>query len=197
VRGNKILVFITRDWTYGGVFQYRAGLPMPVPLATQTPSMSALEYQPTFANRVPGEPLFTVDLNCHCYDPNKTYVLNPKAWTQPAVGTFGTSAAYYSDYRKQRRPAESMSLGRTFKIRERASFNIQMQLINVFNRAFFNDPRNSDITEPRSTIAPYGNVNPNSGFGAINTVTPVSGAGLAAIVNIAPRTGLLVGKFTF
>ena len=196
VKANKILSLVTKDWTYGAVLQYRAGLPMPVPLATQTPSMSALEYQTTFANRVSGEPLFTVDLNCHCYDPNKTYVLNPKAWTQPAAGTFGSSAAYYSDYRKQRRPVESMSLGRTFKIRERTGFNIQMQLLNVFNRAYFNDPRNTDITEARSFLT-NGNVNPNSGFGAINTVTGVSGAGLAAIVNIAPRTGLLVGKFTF
>jgi hypothetical protein len=71
-----------------------------------------------------------------------------------------------------------------------------MQLLNVFNRAFYNDPRNSDITEPRSALA-NGNVNPNSGFGAIQTTTGVAGAGLAAIVNIAPRTGLLVGRFTF
>jgi hypothetical protein len=197
IKGNKILSWISKDWTYAAVLQYRSGLPMPVPLATQNPPLNNMLYQTTFADRVPGEPLFTVDLNCHCYDPNKTYVLNPKAWTQPAPGTFGTSAAYYSDYRKQRRPVENMSLGRTFRITEKANFNIQIQFLNVFNRAFFNDPRNSDITEARSSIAPYGNNNPNSGFGAINTITAVAGAGIPAIVNISPRTGLLVGRFTF
>jgi hypothetical protein len=67
---------------------------------------------------VPGEPLSTVDLNCHCDKPNRTYVLNQQAWAQPAPATFGTPAAYYSDYRKQLRPAENMSIGRTFRIKQ-------------------------------------------------------------------------------
>ena len=169
---------------------------MPVPLATQTPQLNSVLYQTTFANRVPGQPLFTKDLNCHCFDPNKEYVLNPAAWSQPAVGTFGTSAAYYSDYRKQRRPSENVSIGRTFKMKERASFNLRFEMINVFNRAYFNDPRNSDITEQRSPLI-NGNVNPNSGFGAINTIAQVGGAGIPAVVNISPRSGLIVGRFTF
>jgi hypothetical protein len=200
---NKVLSWLTRDWTYGAVVAYRSGLPMPVPYAQGTPNLNSLLFQGgaapnsgTFANRVPGEPLFTVDLNCHCFDPNKTYVLNPKAWAQPAPGTFGTSAAYYGDYRKQRRPSENMSIGRTFRIKERASLNIRLELNNVFNRAYFNDPRNSDITEPRSLLS-NGNVNPNSGFGAINTTTQVGGAGLAAVVNISPRNGVLVARLTF
>ena len=97
--------------------------------------------------------LFQACALCHCYDPNKTYVLNPNAWSQPAPGTFGTSAAYYGDYRKQRRPPENMSIGRTFRFKERASLNIRLELNNVFNRAFFNDPRNSDITDRRNCRA--------------------------------------------
>ena len=27
----------------------------------------------TFYNRVPGQPLFTQDLNCHCFDPNTNF----------------------------------------------------------------------------------------------------------------------------
>jgi hypothetical protein len=200
LRGNKVLSWLARDWTYGTSLAYRAGLPMPVPLAQGVgtlPSLYSALFQGTFANRVPGVNPFLVDLNCHCFDPQKTYVLNPAAWTQPAPGTFGTSPAYYSDYRKQRRPVENMNLGRTFRITERASVNIRIEFQNVFNRAFFNDPRNIDITEAKSTIAPYGNTNPNSGFGAINAVTPVAGAGNAAIVNLNPRNGVLVGRFTF
>ena len=40
----------------------------------------------TVMNRVPGEPLFTQDLNCHCFDPNTSFVLNPKAWVNPPAG---------------------------------------------------------------------------------------------------------------
>ena len=65
---------------------YRSGLPMPVPFAQGTPNLNSLLFvsvalpnSRTFANRVPGEPLSTVDLNCHCYNPNKTYVLNQQA----------------------------------------------------------------------------------------------------------------------
>jgi hypothetical protein len=195
-KGNKILSWITRDWTAGAFLAYRSGLPMPVPLATQTPGLNNILFQTTFANRVPGEPLFTVDLNCHCYDPQKTYVLNPKAWAQPAAGTFGVSNAYYNDYRKQRRPSESISFGRTFRIREKATFNVRLDFSNVFNRAIVNDPRNADITEVRSNL-PNGNINPNSGFGAIVANQTVTGAGIPAVVNINPRNGVLVGRFTF
>ena len=90
-----------------------------------------------------------------------------------------------------------MNFGRTFRITEKVSLNLRIEFQNVFNRGFFNDPRNNDITEARSTVAPYGNVNPNSGFGAINAVTGVAGAGNAAIVNLNPRNGVLVARFSF
>src|SRR5205823_293750 len=94
----------------------------------------------TLANRVPGQPLFLHDLNCHCFDPNTTFVLNPKAWTDPLPGQFGTSAAYYNDYRYARRPEEDMSLGRTFRIREGVRFQFRAEFTNVFNRTFLNNP---------------------------------------------------------
>jgi len=39
---------------------------------------------------VPGQPLFTQDLNCRCFDPNTTFVLNPKAWSDPAAASSGS-----------------------------------------------------------------------------------------------------------
>ena len=50
----------------------RAALPLQVPIANS--NLNSYLFQGTsFANRVPGQPLYTVDLNCHCYDPNKTF----------------------------------------------------------------------------------------------------------------------------
>ena len=37
-------------------------------------------------DRVPGQPLFLQDPNCHCFDPSKTFVLNPAAWVNPPAG---------------------------------------------------------------------------------------------------------------
>ena len=98
--------WVARDWIAGAVLRYASGFPFKVPVA-QT-SLNSFIFQNTNVNRVPGEPYFTVDLNCHCFDPNTTFVLNPKAWANPPLGQFGTANAHYSDYRMQRHPSESM-----------------------------------------------------------------------------------------
>ena len=91
---------VVRDWTIGAVLRYASGIPIHVPLSTT--NLGSYVFQNTFVNRVPGEPLFTEDLNCHCFDPNSTFVLNPKAWANPPVGQWGTAAAFYNDYRQRR-----------------------------------------------------------------------------------------------
>ena len=48
--------------------------------------------------------------------------------------TFGNAAPYYSNCRWQRQPAESLSLGRIFRIKEKIQLLIQAQFFNVFNR---------------------------------------------------------------
>ena len=45
----------------------------------------------------------------------------------------GTLVAYYDDYRT-RRPNEQTSLGRTFRLRERISFQIRAEFFNILNR---------------------------------------------------------------
>jgi hypothetical protein len=196
IGGNKILSWMARDWTTGVYLAYRSGLPLLAPSA-QT-SLSSLLGQTTFANRVPGQPLFTVDLDCHCYDPRNTFVLNPKAWADPPAGTFGTAAAYYSDYRTQRRPTENFNFGRTFRITERVSFNIRAEFSDIFNRAFIGDvgsggggigpgPAAANLSNATTSVQTR---NPNgttaSGFGALLNLTPLN-----------PRQGNLIGRITF
>ena len=82
----------------------------------QRPQHAALSVD--FDIRLPGRPLFLKSLNGRCVDPSKDLVLNPAAWVNPADGQFG-GQPYYNDYRYQRRPSESMSLGRVFAIREK------------------------------------------------------------------------------
>jgi hypothetical protein len=189
IKGNKALSWAARDWQLGAVLRYGSGLPIRAPYATNA-LMSTLNRQ-TFANRVPGVSLFTTDLNCHCYDPNTTFVLNQAAWTSPAPGQFGTSAAYYSDYRYQRRPTENVAIGRVFRIKERASLNIRAEFTNIFNRARIPDPTAG--TAPGQTFASLQQRNAagqaTAGFGWVNTnpATPV----------LFPRQGQLVARFTF
>ena len=179
---GKALSWGARDWTLGTFLSYGSGMPILAPASNNALATSL--FRGTFANRVPDQPLFTADLNCHCFDPNTTFVLNPKAWVDPAAGQFSTSAAYYSDYRLQRRPQENFNVGRTFRIRERASFNIRMEFTNVFNRTQVGNPTSINAGAAQTKGANGLN---NGGFGWINTSS----------VAFPPRSGTIVGRFTF
>jgi hypothetical protein len=186
--GFRALSWAARDWQFGAFFQYASGALIAPPQATTSPSMNALAFQNTVQNRVPGQPLFTQDLNCHCFDPSTTFVLNPAAWTNPLPGQFGT-ATYYNDYRAQRRPVEDLALGRLFRIREKASFSIRIEFTNLFNRTEMNDP---SATNPQLAQTRVNNNDPHSqttaGFGFINTIGTTFGA---------PRQGQIVARFQF
>ena len=189
--GNKAVSWIARDWQIGAVTRYGSGLPILSPIATN--GLAQLLFRNTgatgttggtFMNRVAGQPLFTQDLNCHCFNPNTTFVLNPAAWANPAPGQWGTSAGYYGDYRTQRRPGESMSLGRNFRIKERANLQIRGEFTNIFNRTEMNNPTSTNAlaTQTRNAAGLT-----TAGFGWISTATVAS----------PPRAGQLVARFTF
>lgn len=188
---NRWLNYAIADWTIGAVLQYGSGLPIPVPLNISNNNTSTLLRGASWAQRVPGEKLFLQDLNCHCFDPARTQVLNPNAWTDTPSGQFSSSAAYYNDFRYQRRPAELMSVGRIFRIKERMSLMVRAEFNNVFNRnllvgttagTFVNPStlRNAALT--RDSQGRF-----TSGFGTINTTGVVTGE----------RQGTLVARFTF
>src|SRR5262249_5692299 len=191
---KKLLSSLLRDWNYGVSLTYASGFPLEAPREQNSPSLNNLIFQSTFANRVPGQPLFLKDVNCHCFDPQKEFVVNPDAWADPALGQFGSSAAYYSDYRKQRRPVENMNLGRTFRFAERASLNIRIEFSNVFNRSVVGD-RQPKTAKPPRTYLPNGNT--AGGFGRIDATSAPTGTGTGTIVNLSPRNGTLVARFTF
>jgi hypothetical protein len=193
VTSNKIISNALSNWTWGAFLQYASGFPLQVPNA-QTSLDNLLFQGPSYANRVPGAPLYTVDLNCHCYDPNKTFVLNPNAWANPAPGQFGQSAAYYSDYRSQRRPMENMNLGREFRVREGMSLNIRMEFTNIFNRSYWGDPTGASLTNASQQQVRLQNGNTSAGFGRVLTTTATA---FGTTANLLPRQGLLVARFRF
>ena len=88
-----------------------------------------------------------------------------------------------------------MNLGRTFKIREGMEFNLRMEFTNVFNRAYWGDPANTNANLPQLYFAAGATKgNTSSGFGRVVT-TGATQFGNAA--NILPRQGVLVGRFSF
>jgi hypothetical protein len=191
VLGNKALSWIARDWRIGTVLRYGSGLPIMAPTATNGLASTLFRATGavgttggTFFDRVPGEPLFTQNLNCHCFNPNTTFVLNPAAWANPPAGQWGTAAAYYSDYRYERRPVENMSLGREFRIKERTTLEVRAEFTNIFNRTEINNPTATNALATQ-TLNSAGQT--TAGFGFINNGTVFS----------APRQGQLVARFQF
>jgi len=181
--------WLVKDWQIGTLLTYSSGLPIPSPAAT-TPLSNQL-FQGSLMNRVPGVPLYTVsDLNCHCYDPSSTAVLNPAAWTNPAPGQFGSAAMFYDDYRFQRHPSENINFGRTWRFKERMSLNLRVEFANMFNRAFYNNPSYTNPTTP-VTHNPANPAYLSGGFGYISTV-------FAPTNQLAqPRNGTIVARFSF
>jgi hypothetical protein len=193
---NKALSWILRDWTIGAMLTYASGQPVRAPYANNEIGTLLQLSAPfdfhitgrrigtgTFANRVPGQPLYTVDINCtSCFDPNQDFVLNPDAWEDPAAGQFSTGAAYYSDYRERRRPSENMSFGRSFRLRERVDFSFRFEFTNIFNRIRVPSPSSDNA---QATQVTAGGV-PVTGFGYINTGSGTQG-----------RTGQIVARINF
>ena len=165
------------------MLSYGSGLPILAP--TSTNNLSTLLFRSTFFNRVPDVPLYLTDLNCHCIDPTQQLVLNPAAWSNPTDGQWGTSAPYYNDYRYERRPAESMSFGRIFRIRESIALTVRMNFQNIFNRTQLQNPT---ATNPLAPTTHAANGELTGGFGFVNYL----GGDFTS-----PRQGTLEMRFQF
>ena len=209
---SKALSWAARDWNIAGVLRYQSGEVLRVP-ASNNQLLAQLARGPsnnpaiwgggtTFWNRT-GQPLFLFDPNCHCFDPTQQVVLNKDAWTDAPAGTFSTSAPYYNDYRWQRQPAESLSLGRTFGLTKdsRIRLDIRAEFFNVFNRLFLSSPAGvGQTTQPAGpnpaafTVKTGGIL--TSGFGVVNT-SNITLPGQIPGNGSQPRTGQIVARVSF
>jgi hypothetical protein len=203
-KGIKAASWVTKDWTLAGLFRYQSGSLIPTPSSNNN-LLSELQIGAsnnpatwgggsTFQNRVAGQPLFLQNPNCGCFDPTKTLVLNPAAWTDAATGQYGTAPAYINGYRWQRQPAESASLGRIFPLAREGKIYLQIRMeftTNLFNRLFLPAPSASNPTAPVQYTNAFMNGQSgalSNGFGLVNTTN-----GLGA----SPRQGQMVARFSF
>jgi hypothetical protein len=206
-KGMKVLSVLARDWTWSAVLRYQSGQILQSPFSANNllanlgrgpgnnPALWGGGY--TFMNRVQGQPLFLVDPNSK-FDPTTQLVLNPKAWVEAPYGTFGSSAAYFNDFRWQRQPSENMGFGRVFRIKERANLMVRAEFTNIFNRLFYSAPADGSpfggsFTSVASAIVHGNSLSGttgllSSGYGYVNWL---GGAGAL------PRSGQLIARFTF
>jgi hypothetical protein len=214
--GMRALSWLTRNWTYSGVLRYQNGELLRTP-ASNNNLLSELgvgyNNNPalwgggtTFYNRVPGQPYFLVNPNSH-FDPTTQLALNPAAWTDAPLGQFGVTSPYYSNFRWQRQPAESMGIGRIFQIHERLSLQVRAEFYNIFNRLFYSLPSDAApnglaglaAVNP-ATLTAHGNTYATSNPATTQTGLLSAGYGYVAWTeggSDTPRSGQLVARFTF
>jgi hypothetical protein len=132
-----------------------------------------------------------LDINCHCFDPNKTIVINPAAWQTIPDATWTADTSTYAFFRTQRKPSESMNFARNFRFLEKYTFQVRIEFQNVFNRIQLPNPQlafnPANVTNTYQT-APNGNY--IAGFGTFGNLG--NGGQLGT-----PRSGQLIGRFTF
>lgn len=204
--GPKLVSWLVRDWNLNAFAYYASGLPLTAPAANTTGypaslikgTISSLTFQSGQYQVRTGQPLFLKDLNCHCFDPNTTFVLNPAAWTNPAPGQYG-GQTYYNDFRGQRRPVENFSFGRGIRFHERYSFNVRAEFTNIFNRTAPNNPSVSGFNISPQTPAVCKTATGGNGACTQPGQQIVSGFGAISTSSVAffPRTGTIVAQFYF
>ena len=213
---NKLVKNVLGGWQFATVLRYQNGSLIQTPPSTNN-LLTELDRGPsnnpalwgggyTFWNPVAGQSCLSINPNQKGYDPTKTLALNPNAWTDAAPGQFGVGAPFYNNCRWQRQPAENMSFGRNFRIKERANFQIRVEFQNVFNRLFYSQPSVGGFTATNPTTPPV-HANPNNGlsggYGFVNYIN--GGCELPGSVTAfgqsqacqAPRSGQVVARFTF
>ena len=198
--GMKVLSQVVGGWQLGWLLRYQNGSMIETP-SSSNQLINELVRQGGFNgtpvdpdNRVPGVNPFLHNPNCGCFNPQTQPILNPAAWTDPGPGQWGTAAPFYSSYRWQRQPAESMSFGRNFRFGKEGRLNlfVRAEFQNIFNRLFLSMPQtgNQGGGTSATIFTPLTTSNGvlTGGYGYINTV---EGAGAQ------PRSGQLVGRLTF
>jgi len=198
--GNRVLSYIFSDWGMGWFLQYQSAAVLARPTNnTTTPISQFLGRGPGGAQYIEGQPFYStdwvdrdgnrrtdeLDVNCRCFEPTKTIVLNTKAWTNIPNGVFGAQQTTIRQFRGIRAPQENVNFSRNFRIKERMSFQMRVEFQNAFNRTRYPAINVGNFQSTPTTNAQTGLY--SGGFG---TIVPTGGT-------TGFRTGVLIGRLTF
>ncbi len=200
---NKVVSMVLADWAIGTYLQYQSAPYLGRPSSfSLNPISNYLGYGPGPAQLIPGMSPWSVNwydlngvhhtdplnINCKCFDPTRTQVLNPAAWTNVPDGTFANDFSVLRDFRGFRYPTENLNLGRSFRIKERVTLNVRVEFDNAFNRLRLPQPTEGFTFQNITTQT--GGIYNGAITGGFGSVVPIAGTS-------GQRTGLFVGRLTF
>jgi hypothetical protein len=207
---NNVLSYIVSGWGTGWYLNYQSAAVVALPTSSgSSPISNFLGYGPGPAQLIPGMSPWSVnwtdysgtahttplDINCHCFDPTKTQVLNPNAFTNVPNGVFAANQASIRGFRGPRIPSENANFSRNFRIKERYTFQIRAEFTNIFNRMVWPTPLFGTTAIGVGSFATAPTVftsGPNKGLysGGFGTIVPETTAS-------GQRSGTIVARFSF
>ena len=209
VLGNQIVSAIVGDWSVGAYLQYQSA-----PIWSRPTSFSFLPIS-NYLGRGPGPAQLKIgadgkpmnpwsvdwtdysgthhtdpiDINCHCYDPTKTQVLNPNAWVNVPDGQWANDFSSHSLLSRLPVPDRESQPRPDFPVQRGDTLNVRVEFQNAFNR--------TQLPQPNGTSA-FGFNLPSA---QVTTANGVNTGGFGSVVPIAgtanSRTGLFVGRLQF
>ena len=124
---------VVGGWRISGIQTYASGLPMNI--GTNAPSFSIGEFNNT--PTITTYKGWTLPYSGK-FDPFADSYMQPQTFFPTQSSTsFGNSTRYNPDFRSWPQRSESLSLSRTFRIRELARLEFRAEAFNVLNRVWF------------------------------------------------------------
>jgi hypothetical protein len=204
VIGKPVVSYLLGDWGIGIYAQYQSAPILGRPAAgSAQPISDWLGRGPGGAQLKPGTSPYSVnwvdydgkthteplDINCHCFDPTRTVVLNPQAWSAVPDGQWAADQSGIRYYRGIRTPRESANLSRNFRFKERYTLQVRVEMNNIFNRTLLPQPTSGLANFAANPTASGGQYTGGFGtFGNLQTGAAAPGA---------PRSGLFIARIQF
>jgi hypothetical protein len=209
---NKMVAYAVSGWSTGWSLSYQSAPLVGLPTSSGTvPIGNFLGYGPGPAQLIPGVSPWSINwtdlsgqhhtdplnINCHCFGPTTTQVLNPAAWTNVPNGQFAANQSSIRTFRGFRIPNENANFGRNFRIKERYNLSIRAEFTNIFNRLQIPTAAGAagginlgNFASAPTKLTTGANAGAYSGgFGTV--VSPLTGS------VTGQRAGTLVARFTF
>jgi hypothetical protein len=134
-----------------------------------------------------------IDINCHCFDPEKTIVLNPAVWESVPDAVWASDAQRIPFFRGVRLPQESGNISRNFQFggdKHRFNLQVRAEFQNLLNRLLLpSSPQGGGLNFNTAPVA-QSDGRYTSGFGSMGNLRSGTAYG-------AERSGMLVGRLTF
>ena len=156
--GNKFTSFLLSGWGTGWFLQYQSAGALPLPGGGGSDPINSVLGRGQLVGLVANHavdangnalsPWSTnwfdyngvhhtdpIDINCGCFNPQTTQVLNPAAWTLVPNGEWSTNYSTNRRYRGFRSPTENVNFSRNFRVKEKVNILLRVEFANALNRA--------------------------------------------------------------